>query len=357
MKWSVTIGRIAGIPIKIHVTLFVVIVALGMFYGRNGDVVTSMLAVVLVTALVFGSVLVHELGHAWMARRCSVGTREIVLLPIGGAAILEDVETTPKQDFLIAVAGPATSLLLAFTAWAISKLSSGNALEQFATLNLILGIGNLIPAFPLDGGRILRAGLTRWMGRVRATTAAAKVARFIAVALVVTAFWEGDIWMGIIGVFIYAAATIEERSVIFRDILGSRRVGDVMTPIHRIFGVGDSLDTIADALRQDSSTPAVAVAFGEQLLGVLDREHVLEALKLGQAPITLRELLDRNVAVAKREQPLVELLAAMGKRRARVAVVIPDGDPRTDSEVPEPCGLVLIDTVVEVIQRGRQSEF
>ena len=130
-----------------------------------------------------------------------------------------------------------------------------------------------------------------------------------------------------------------------------------MTPVHRIFGIGDSLDTVAETLRQDSSTPAVPVAFGEQLMGVLYREHVLEALELGEHPITLRDLLDRNVALAQREQPLVELLAAMGKRRARVAVVVADRDSQPHSSSGEPCGLVLIDTVVKVIQHGRQREF
>jgi len=355
MKWSLNIGRLAGIPIRLHVTLFIMIFLLGLFYGRNGDFVTTLLAVLLVTALVFGSVLLHELGHALMARRYGVVTREIVLLPIGGAAILEDAETTPRQDFMIAFAGPAVSLILAAIAWGLSTLSMGNTLERFALLNLFLGVGNLIPAFPLDGGRILRAGLTGWMGRVRATTVAAKLGRFIAVALVVTAVWYADVWLGIIGAFIYVAATMEERQVIFKDIIGNRLVRDVMMPVRRIFGITEDLDSVGEALLQDSGARAVPVAFGERIMGVLYREPVLAALELGDKPIKLRDLLDRNVAVTNADQPLIALLAEMGKQRARAAIVMATGAELQGD--PEPQGVVLLDNVIEEIQRGRDAEF
>ncbi len=357
MRWSLTIGRLAGIPIKVHVTLFVMIGLVGLFYGRNSDPVTTLLVTLLVAALVFGSVLLHELGHALVARRFKIGTREIVLLPIGGAALIEDADTTPRQDLLIAFAGPAVSLMLAAAAWALSAVSSGNTLVRFAQLNLILGLGNLIPAFPLDGGRILRAALTGWMGRVRATTMAAKLGRFIAVGLVVTAFWEGDLWLGIIGAFIYVAATSEERTVIIRNIIGERLVKDVMMPVRRIFGLTDDLHTVADALRQDSGARAVPVTFGERILGVLYREPVLAALELGDRPIQLRDLLDRNVAVAVADSPLTELLTIMGRTRARAAIVYPGAPDDADDGTRVPKGVVLIDNVIEEIQRGKHAEF
>lgn len=356
MRWSLNIGRLVGIPIKVHFSLLVLLAVLAVFYGGKGDPVTSLLAIVVMAAVVFGSILLHELGHALVARRYGVATREILLLPIGGAAMLEDAPTTPRQDFLIAAAGPAVSLLLAGIAYGLSELSSGNLLIQFASLNLLLGLGNLIPAFPLDGGRMLRASLTHWMGRVRATRMAAVLGRFFAVALVVTAFWEGAPMLGVIGAFIYVTATSEERTVIFRDIIGSRSVRDVMMPVRRIFGVTEGLEAVGDALANDSGARAFPVVFGAKLLGVLYREPVLAALELADRPLALRDLLDRNVAVTHADQPLLDLLAQMGSKQARTAIVLAQGADGPDLE-SEPQGVVLIDNVIEAIQREGKAEF
>jgi Zn-dependent protease len=322
---------------------------IGLHYGRSGDVLGTVLAVALLTGLVFGSVLAHELGHALTARRFGVGTREILLLPIGGVALLEGEAERPRHDLLIALAGPAVSLVLGGVAWGLSLLTSGDLFWLLAEINLALGLFNLVPAFPLDGGRVVRAGLTRWMGRTRATSAAARLGRLIAVALVALAAIDGQWLLGLVGVFVYVAASAEERQLVIADIIGSRIAADIMKPVRRIFAVATPLGEVGEALAEDSGVRAFPVIFGERILGVLYREPVLEALSLSDQPIRLRDLLDRNVTMAAPSQPLRELLVQMGQARSRAAVVL-DADANVS-------GLVLIDDVVDEIRRGRDREF
>ncbi|WP_243664001.1 site-2 protease family protein [Rhodothermus marinus] len=193
MKGALRIGRIAGIDIFLHWTFGLLIAGIFAFYLLHGVGVQAALAGVVLVLVVFGCVVLHELGHALMARRFGVPTRDITLYPIGGVARLQRIPEEPIQEFWIAVAGPAVNLViatvLALVLWGVGGSFDPNALVQprlhFLTslmwINLLLVGFNMLPAFPMDGGRVLRALLALRMNYVRATQIAASIGQGMAV--------------------------------------------------------------------------------------------------------------------------------------------------------------------------------
>lgn len=220
MRLSWRLGRVAGIDLYVHATFLVVFFLFpGVFAGGS----LSPLNVLLILS-VFGCVLLHELGHALMARRFGIRTRDITLYPIGGVARLERMPRAAGAELLIALAGPAVNFaivaaLLPVAMLAGVDLESGATLllflEEILIVNLVLGLFNLIPAFPMDGGRVLRALLSHWLGRVQATTIAARVGRALAICFGVTALlWTGNPIHVALAAFIYLAARSEEAQVL-----------------------------------------------------------------------------------------------------------------------------------------------
>src|SRR5579872_1955873 len=192
MKWSWRIGRLLGIDVYMHATFLILLVWLGVSYylpqRRMDDVINGL---TLIVAL-FGIVILHELGHALTARRFGIRTRDITLLPIGGVARLERMPEDPKQELLVALAGPAVNVVLAgilalmilLTGAALtvldSRLAGGNFLSNLMWINVVLATFNMVPAFPMDGGRVLRALLAMRMDYVHATQRAASVGQALA---------------------------------------------------------------------------------------------------------------------------------------------------------------------------------
>ena len=229
MKSGWKLGRLAGIDLYMHWTFPLLLLCEAMESGLNG--------VVLISA-VFGCVVLHELGHAMAARGFGIPTRDITLYPFGGIARLERMPRAPGAEFLIAIAGPAVNFVIAGTLVLAMILGStlapwarGSALAYFATsllvINVWLGLFNLLPAFPMDGGRILRALLSIPLGRLRATEIAATLGKVLAVVLPLglIVFTRSSPLMPIlVAFFIYFAAGAELASV--REEEHRRRFGE-----------------------------------------------------------------------------------------------------------------------------------
>ncbi len=218
MRLSWKMGRVAGIDLYIHATFLLVFLFPQVLHGGPG-------AVLRVLSL-FGCVLLHELGHALMARRYGIQTADITLYPIGGVARLERMPRAPGAELLIALAGPAVNFAIAaalfvlmslplFPAGSTATFAVGDYLTDLLGLNMALGIFNLIPAFPMDGGRVLRALLSGWLGRVHATQIAARIGRGLALLFgIVVPFWTGNPIHVLLAAFIYFAASAEEAQVV-----------------------------------------------------------------------------------------------------------------------------------------------
>ena len=218
-SFSYQIAKLAGIPIRVHITL---LIFLPLIVGNLakamgvGSVVWGLAAAV----GLFASVALHELGHSVVAMKKGCRVRDILLLPIGGVAQLDALPTRPRDEFQIAVAGPAVSLLLSVSFWfaarmayAFHALHPAIVLSTLAGINLMLVLFNLLPSFPMDGGRIFRAWITPRLGRLGATRIAAKIGRFMAIVFGIFGVVNLNLFLVAIAVFIHQAAGAEYRQV------------------------------------------------------------------------------------------------------------------------------------------------
>jgi Zn-dependent protease len=275
-RWSFPIGRVAGIEIRVHASFFLLVglfVAVGL--APEGPGVVSALVWLV---LVFAAVVFHELAHCFVGRRRGAVVHEIDLLPIGGVSRLERLPEGPADEFATAIAGPLSSVLLGLTAGAVAvmvqepltpiDLTSGALLPRFAFVNLLLAAFNMLPAFPLDGGRVLRALLERRYDLERATRIAATTGRWFAGALVVAGLFL-DVWLVLIGVFIYMGANAEERSTLVHLRLGGHRVRDVMVRSPALVEASTPVSELRRLARQDTQR-AYPVVCGERVVGLVD---------------------------------------------------------------------------------------
>jgi Zn-dependent protease len=214
MRLSWKIGRIAGIDVFVHPTFLLILLFPEV---RNGGLLNLLLLL-----SVFGCVLLHEFGHALMARRFGIETDDITLYPIGGVARLRRLPRAPGAELLIALAGPAVNFAIVGTLMLLGFLGFGQILPPEAVpfvgyltlINLVLGLFNLIPAFPMDGGRVLRALLSGWLGRAQATSIAAGVGQVLAVLFGLAALRWGTGFQVALAIFIFLAARAEARQVL-----------------------------------------------------------------------------------------------------------------------------------------------
>jgi Zn-dependent protease/CBS domain-containing protein len=341
---GIRIGRLAGIPISIH-PLWLIIVALitwslgASYYPDEVPGIAPVAAYALGLAsalLLFASILLHELGHALVARRYGVEIEGIELWLLGGVAKMKGAAHRPEEELRFALAGPGVTVVIAVVfgvAAAVLPSSAPDALVallayQALVNTAILGF-NLLPAFPLDGGRVLRAVLWGRMGNIeRATAAAATVGRGFGYAMIAFGFAgaflgaPGLLWLGLVGIFLILAGQAEEAGVRLKSTfegLGLRRV--MAVPATTL----DADSTVADALR-DSFAPlgyhAFPVVEGRRAVGLLSIEQV-EALAPAKRETTrVGELADRDASVFVGEDVTIEeLMASGGFQRHRRAVV------------------------------------
>ncbi len=238
MRWSYRIARISGIDVKIHVTFLLLLAWFGWIFWQQGGGPAAAEGVGFIL-LLFLCVLLHEFGHALAARMYGIRTPDITLLPIGGVARLERMPDKPWQELVVAVAGPAVNIVIALALFAVvatkmtfSGLSDleradGNLIEKLMVVNVMLVLFNAIPAFPMDGGRVLRALLAMKFSYVTATSVAARVGQVMAVLFLVAGFFGSPMLM-FIGVFVFFGAQQELAYARYRAAFSNRRVAEVM---------------------------------------------------------------------------------------------------------------------------------
>lgn len=245
-RFSPVIATVAGIPIRLHPTFLI----LGLLVLVSAEPLPLLVMLV----LVFASVTLHELAHSLVARRRGVVVKDIVLLPIGGVSEMDRLPPRPRDQLAVAIVGPLTSVAIGVTALAMAAaagakvypldLVDGALLHRLGWLNMILGGFNLLPALPLDGGRVLRALLAPRLGGAPATIAAARVGRVLAVAMIVFGVLY-DVWLAVIGLFVLSGARAEEAAALMKLQLEGVRVARVMHPIEE--ATLDELPVILDA--------------------------------------------------------------------------------------------------------------
>jgi Zn-dependent protease/predicted transcriptional regulator len=290
MKWSYGIGRIAGTEIKVHVTFLLLLLWRGAAVYSTGGGDAALAETLFILAL-FGCVILHEFGHILMARRFGVRTPDVILLPIGGVARLERIPEEPRQEFLIAIAGPIVTLLIAVVLYVGLVLAgSPPSLASFAPdtgsfaarimfVNLWLLGFNLIPAFPMDGGRVLRALLATRVGLVRATRAAGSVGQVLAVTMGLIGLAKGEAILVLIAFFVFIGAAAEASAVETRAAGQGLSVADMMVTQFRTIPIHATLAEAVDLLLAGEQREFPVVDNLGRTEGLLTRDNLIRGLR------------------------------------------------------------------------------
>jgi stage IV sporulation protein FB len=288
MKWSYTIGRIAGTEIKVHLT-FLILVAFWALQGyQQGGAAGALAASVLLLAL-FGCVLLHEFGHILMARRFGVRTPDVILLPIGGVARLERIPSEPRQELLIAIAGPLVTLAIIVVLYLILSVTgtvprlgevdtNAGLLTFLLGLNVYLLLFNLIPAFPMDGGRVLRALLASRLGPVRGTRLAATLGQVLAVTGGFYGLTTGNPWLILIALFVFLGAGAEASAVETRAAGAGLRVDQMMVTNFRTVPIHATLGDAVELLLTGEQREFPVVDNLGRTEGILTRDNLIRGL-------------------------------------------------------------------------------
>lgn len=341
MKGSIRLVRVAGIDIKLHFTFPLILVLGAMQWVSPHGLPGAVFGVLLMLGL-FTCVVLHELGHAVVAQRLGIPVREIVLLPIGGVALLSRNPRRPAHELLIAVAGPLVNVVLATILYFVIGLRGGLALQGEALLapgaspslgtaltwllvaNVALVLFNLVPAFPMDGGRMLRAVLAMAMGFTRATRVATAVGQILAVVFGIFAIMGGQPMLALIAVFVFLGAGGERAAEEARELLSTLRLGDAYNKHALILQPGDRVSRVIDYLLT-SYQPDFAVIHGGRLLGAVTRDAVFQSLLAADGDGYVTGIMQRDLLQLPAEMTLAEAQDKMVTEGRRVAAVV-DGE-------------------------------
>ena len=287
MRGAIPLGRVMGIRLSIHVT-FVMLLAWIMWLGWGMSGLSGSLWCGALLGSLFLCVLLHELGHCVVAMYYGVKVRGITLLPIGGVASMSRIPERPIEEFLVAVAGPMVNVVIAGALILLTghfpdmaglddvPNSMGELAQHIIRANVILVLFNMVPAFPMDGGRVLRSALAAMLPYVTATVIAARIGQFAAVLFVARGFTFSPL-LPLIGVFIFWAAGNEMRAVRVRVALQGVRVRDLMREAPDVLSPADMLARCAD-LHHATGQSDFAVVEGERVVGIVPHERWMQEL-------------------------------------------------------------------------------
>ena len=335
---STKLIRIAGIDVKIHWSFALIVGWVAYSYYSQGDGITGALFGVSMLMAVFACVVLHEIGHALAARVFGIGTEDITLLPIGGVARLRRMPEKPIEELIVAVAGPLVNVLIVAILYTVLTLigrSERLATVQFVAttatgfltslvwINAALVVFNMLPAFPMDGGRVLRAVLAHQLPFIKATRWAAAVGQVMAVLFVIVGV-TSNLFLSLIGLFVFFAARSEIQQVVQRSLLKGRRVANVTTPVFPAMRSSDSLHV---AVNNYSRLPSVDFPVFDEagLYGVLGRETLINHLRKGDADVRVGDVTSTNAFVVDSKADLSETLMKMRASGLRSIPVQDDG--------------------------------
>lgn len=330
--WSISAGRLLGAELRIH--LFSLALLLPIWMRQPPRTAHDALRGVLLMLIVLASALLHEIAHSAVALRNGIPVRSLVLLPLGGVSVMGDAPFAPRKpdparEIRISLAGPLLSFGLAAAAAVLIQaavpgvrlgarpwIHSAHLLRSLVWTNIFLGLLNLLPAYPLDGGRMLRAVLSRRMDYLLATRRAVTIGQGFAILFFVLGMY--DLWFTVIGLFIFVAAQLEERTIEFQSVLETVRMEDVMLTE---FSTLSPADTLEHALSKavHSLQDDFPVVRGNDLVGVISRQKILDALRFG-GNAYVQSVMNSAYDIAERSETLA---SAFRKITARNLSIIP----------------------------------
>ena len=323
MKWSWKLATVAGIGLYVHATFFLLIAWVGITYWLAGGSAAALSGIAFILAL-FACVVLHELGHALTARRYGIRTRDITLLPIGGVSRLERIPDDPRQEVWVSLAGPAANVVIAAAlyAWLLVSqtlrplsaltMASGPFLERLLLVNVSLAVFNLLPAFPMDGGRVLRALLAMRMDYVRATQVSAHVGQAMALVFGLIGLFSNP-FLVFIAFFVWIGAAQEASMVQMRTALSGIPVSRAMLTNFQTVAPDDAAKRVLELILAGSQQdfPVVDGGQGGRVAGVLLRSDVLKALAQRASDWRVRDVMRREFEVVDAADMLDTALARL----------------------------------------------
>ena len=351
MKWSWKIARIAGIDIYIHATFFILIYLVGVSYWNQEGTIEAVISGVGFILALFSCVVLHEFGHSLTARRYGIKTKHITLLPIGGVAALEKMPDDPRQEIHVAIAGPVVNFVIAFFLYIYLNLqhlpisqeelsvTDGSFLYRLMMVNLFIGGFNLLPAFPMDGGRILRAVLAMRRDHASATKKAAQVGQFLAIAMGFLGIMYNPFLL-IIAVFIWFGASMENNAEQLKTVLGHATVRHAMlSEFHTL----SPEDTLAKAVEFTlaGSQKDFPVGYHNNLSRVLHHSDLIKGLQDHGQHARISELPLQKIASSDIDEPLGKLLERMQGNPNQMICVTQGGNI---------VGLLNLENVLELLK-------
>lgn len=358
--------KLLGIDVRVHWS-FVLILAFGAFLYGSGPAgwLLGGLYGVLTMLLLFASVTLHEYGHALTARRFGIGTHSILLLPIGGVANLERLPEKPGQEIAIVVAGPLVNVVIALLLTPLALLLNGgsgagilalnavnaniqspglfNLLVFLISTNLLLALFNLLPAFPLDGGRLLRALLAYVQPYPQATQVAVAVGRLLAVLMAVFGIFTGAIGLLLIAFFVYVGGSAELEAVSSRAVLRRFRAGDALTHNAVALYTSERLERATQLIMNSYQTDFPVRDLAGQFVGVLTRQRLVDGLRQFGPEARIVDVMAPAAAIPRctPDSDLAGVWELMSRTGSRVVAVA------TQEQV---LGIITSDDISEVFQ-------
>ena len=338
-KFSIYVGQFQGIRVYIHWTFWIILVWIFfMYYNLDQDVWAGLQGVLYILAL-FACVVLHEFGHALTAKRYNILTRGITLYPIGGVANLESMPEKPRQELMVALAGPLVNVVIALILWAylqfsgqmpdLSVLQDGAGMMSLPFIykifiaNIILVAFNLIPAFPMDGGRILRALLALNMHRTKATQIAATIGQVLAIIFVFFGFFY-SFWLVVIGLFIYIGAGSEANYENIRSELADYKVKDVVMRRFSHLQPDDTLGRAVEMLLNGQEQEFLVIE-GGQVMGILTRKELIRGLAEFGKSSPVSKAMSKEYVTLNPDMALQDVYHQMTAKKCSVSPVLENG--------------------------------
>jgi Zn-dependent protease/predicted transcriptional regulator len=339
MKGSLKLGTIKGIGIFVHWTFSLLIAFIIYINYSNGYSAIQIVWSVLFILCVFVTVFLHELGHSFAAKLFNIGTKDITLLPIGGVSRLETIPEKPKEELIVTFAGPLVNIVLAFitglfisfpdTSVALAReLSAGvnasNFFHNFFIVNIILAVFNLIPAFPMDGGRVLRALLSFKFERHIATKIAARIGQFLAIGFMLLGFLYNP-FLIFIGLFVIMGAQMESKHADSKYSLKGYKVRDVLMKQYISIDAGEPIRTAIDLLL-DSQSKIFLITENNEPVGTLNRDQIIMTLSEKGENALIHSAMNKNLIYLDVETLLENIFELVYKNKTNLMLVMENNE-------------------------------
>ncbi len=358
MSWSFRLLTVGGTQVRVHLTFFLLLAWFGAVQWLSAGFEAAVFAIIFIL-LLFLCVLLHEFGHVFAARRYGIRTPDITLLPIGGLASLERMPEKPSQEVVVALAGPAVNVVIAFVLIVLlgARLDptdlnllaepGTNMLARVAVANVALVVFNMIPAFPMDGGRVLRALLAMRMGFVRATRVAAVVGQSFAIFLGFVGLF-GNPLLVLIAVFVYLAATAESQFVEMRAVARGYLARDAMITTFEKLSPSSTADDAARLLLRTTQQEFPVLDSTSRLQGIVTRDGLIEALRDRGGDTPVAEFMVKDIPVVTGSATLENVVQMLQQKRTR-AVAVAGADDRL-------VGFITAENFAEMMMIGRARQ-